>query len=254
MDGQDMGSAIQQIERLVKDANKTDVLDVKGERPGTYYLVGPDGAATKHVADPAWHHEKLASPGELRRFIEANKDQGSAVFYDETKVVFVRDLDDRRDVAICELKETPQFQWLKGQSGMMHSQAELVRVLRIIFRGCLPPDGGLLSLIRNLKFNATADGGANLQHARESLGRAITAQVTGEQAIPEETTLMIPVYENHPFLARVVCAIEVFPQEQKFKLTPYPMELRRANDDTLASIAELLTDDGLPPVFRGSPS
>lgn len=247
------GDAIAEVAALVQSANKTDVLKVSGEREGVYFLVGPDGKATKHVADPSWHREQLETPGELAAFVDSEKGDRSVVFLNEKQVIFVKDLADRRDIATCTLIETPQIQWLKQCSGKQLQQADFVRLLRITFRGALGPDSGLVALIRNLKFSTAADGGANIQHARESIGRSVMAEVRGESAIPEEVTLRVPVFENHPFIAPVSCAIEVFPHEQAFRLTPFPLQVRMAVDAALANIEELFGVDAMPQVFRGQP-
>lgn len=250
MDSEGMAGAVEKIAELATAGIKTTTFTHESERKGVYYVVGPDGKAVKTLADPAWHHERLGTPAELVRFIEEHKGESGVVFYGEASVVYVYDINDRRNVAVCELKTTLQYGWLLNPTGAMR-QTDFIRLLRITLRGCLPPDSGLLSLVRNLKFNVTTDGGGTVQHGRESIGRSLKAELTGEGSIPEEVRLIVPVFQNHPFSALVTCAVELAPQEQTLQLTPYPMEARRAMDEALADIAERFAGDGMPPAYRG---
>lgn len=252
MDGQDLGSAIQEIERLTRASQKTEILKAPDQPSGVFYIVGPDGKADKTTADPAWHSEKLATPVELARFIKEHSDEGSATFLSETKAVFVYELTDRRDVAVCDLRLSPQFRWLKDSSGKAMDQKSFVRLLRIDFRGCLG-DSNLLPLVRQLKFTADGAVEGNIQHGRESMGKQITAAVTGADAIPEDLTLFVPVFENHPFRARVACAVETLPHEQAFRLTPFPLEVPVAMDAAMEDVRRVLSGDKLPTVYRGLP-
>lgn len=246
-----LAQAIKEIERLVTAANRTTLLEARGERGGVYFLVGPDGRAERVLAEPAWSAERLATPAELLRFIQERAGEKSAVFFGESGATFFYDRDDRRAKASCELVTSPQYQWLAHAKGGVMSQADLVRLLRITFRGCLPADGNLLALVRNLKFSTAGEAAVSIQHGRESLGKRVEAAVTGEGVLPEEVTLFIPVFENHPFKARVACALEVCPHEQGFRLTPYPLEVRNALDAAVEDVGTLLTASGLPPAYRG---
>lgn len=246
--------AIESIAELVKRSAKTEVLTVDGERPGTYFLVGPDGRAEKNVADPAWHSETLDTPAELARFADDLNLSGSGgiTYLSPGRIVVVYDRHDRRSKATCDLVKSPQLQFLEAIQGKFLSQADMVRALRINFRGCLPGDG-ILSLVRELKFKVGAEAEGSIQHARQSLGRSLIAEVKGADSIPEEIVLTLPIFENHRFATQVFCAVEVFAQEERFKLTPYPSELRDAMDRALADIAETMTGEKMPPVYLGKP-
>lgn len=249
----DLGNAIGQVADLARGTTRTTVMEVKQEPAGTYYLVGPTGLAERKVAAPAWHNETLDTPAELRQFIKDNRKQSDAVFFDESAIVYVYDLDDRRHRAACPLKLNPQFKWLRDESAQQFRQPDFIRLLRITLKGCVSPDSNLLQLVRQLKFNATQDGGATIQHGKESIGRNITAQVTGEAAIPEEVTLMLSVFENFRFAVNVLCAVEINPHDQTFRLTPYPLQLRAAMDLTMDEIDQFFEADDLPNAYRGNP-
>jgi hypothetical protein len=253
---EDINNIGEQIEQLTRSSIRTTILEAANEPKGIYYLVGPDGKAQIQTAAPAWHNEKLDTPAELLRFaIDRSIDtiDKGAVYYNEDTIKFVYDFEDRRDVATCPLIKSAAYRWLEKPAGPM-SQRDFIRLLRIQFRGCVPQDSGILNVVRNLKFNQNADAGANIQHGRESIGRSVAAQITGEASIPEELRLNIQVFENFPAIVTVMCAIETHPQEQQLQLTPYPLEVRKAMDATIELIAETLSD-GVDKfyLYRGQP-
>lgn len=261
MDGNDMADAIDKVTELTKAGMRVELIAAQGEPAGHYYLMKPDGSATLTLAKPAWHNEKLATPADLREFIKEQANLEGAplanhlLYYDDQRIIFVYEQDDRRDRATCDLRKSPQFAWLEGASKNPATldQKSFIKTLRVLFRGCLG-DSNLLALVRQLKFSNAAEGAGNIQHGRESIGRSISAAITGEAALPEDVYMQVPVFENHPFRARVACALEVMPQDQTFQLIPYPLEVQQAMDAALADVVNTLKGDNVPPAFRGSPN
>lgn len=247
-----LAAAIDEIARLAVENKTTHVLDMDAEPVGKYWLIGPDGTAELHTAQPKWHSEKLATPAELGRFIKDHKGDASTTFYNEFRIAFVYDLSDRRSFATCDLPLSPQYEWLKSLSGNAMNQKDFVRTLRIIFNGC--HDGVVLNLARNLKFTSAGDVAGTVQQGRESMAKSVMAEVRGEAAIPEQMLLTLPVFENYAYNAQIGCALEVMAEQMCFKLTPFPMALKRAINETLDDIANLLEGEEMPPVYRGSPS
>ncbi len=253
-DTEGLAGVTAQVEKLTRDAvtKKPSVVALQGEPRGKYLLVDKDGIGIPTIPGAGWHSEHLDTPQELKRFIEKNLKDTASVFYDETKIIFVSDLADRRDIAACDLVKSEPYIFLASKPGPQN-QKDFVRTLRITLRGCLDSSSNLIQLVRDLKFTSGGEVEGSIQHGNESMGRKIANQVTGQGAIPEEITLRIRVFENHPAIVPVACALEILPAEGCFRLTPYPMELRKAMDDTLSSVAFVFSDDGLPPVYRGRP-
>jgi hypothetical protein len=244
-----IGSAVEQVVKLTRETRKTEILPATLEPQGYYYLVGPDGASTKVLAQPAWHRETLQTPSELRNFIAANPGGNSAVFVGPEQVVFVYDMQDRRNVAVCPLKTSPQYQLLLSPPQQM-SQSDFIRLLRIPLHGCLTSEN-LIPLLRELKFESGDIANTTIQHGRESMGRQINSAVTGVDKIPDEIGLLIPVFENHAYTHLIKCAVEVFSQERTFRLTPYPLQLKTAMEAALTDIADVFVED--LDVFHGKP-
>lgn len=243
--------AITKVEQLARASAKTTVLQVEGERDGTYYLIGPDGKAELKTAAPAWHEEKLATPEQLAAFVKDHSGGEGVVFYSDAGIHYVYNSEDRRDGAFCSLPKSPQWTTLANVSGKLYKQTDFVRLLRIDLRGCLA-DGNLLSLVRQLKFSNDQAAAGQIEQGRMSISKSTVAQVMGAESFPEETAVDFPVFENYAPTQRVGVALEIFPIEQQFRLTPYPMEMQRALKATLAEISKLFVGKDMPLVYFGS--
>lgn len=245
--GGGLAAAIDKIENLAERARSIEI--EKGHEPdGSYYLIKPGGEVEKVLPEPGWHNERLADPAELSAFIRKHEFKDGEVYYNEQRVTYVFDFNDRRDRAVCELKPSEVWTWLTSGSKTLYGQAEFVRLLRISLRGCLPDGSRLLDLVRLIKWTGQSEAAGIIKHGQESIGRSINQQVTGESALPEEVALDVQVFDNFDRRVKVWCAIEIFPAEQRFKLTPYPLELKTAMDKTMEELADVFED---VPAFRG---
>lgn len=253
----DIGNVTEQVEKLVRDSVRTTVLSGTPEPEGYYMLVGPDGEARKCTAEPKRFRATLSTPDELAKYAmdaAANtfRVEKPHFYVEEAGAAFVFSSQSRLDIAVCPLTISEPYEWLKSEAGHALSQRDLIRVLRIVFRGCLA-NSDLLALIRNLKFDRTTDGSGDIQHGRESMGRQLTAQVKGLNAIPEEFALDVPVWNNFGKKQRVCCALEIDPQAETFTITPYPVELFNAMQSSLVAVRDLLAAQAKLPAFIGKP-
>jgi hypothetical protein len=175
------------------------------------------------------------------------------VYYEEAGITFVYDQADRRDVARCPLTLSPQWAWLASQvkTPTLMDQRAFVRALRITLYGCLDSPK-LLDLARQVKFTSAGAMTGQVQQGKESIDRRLLAALTGSEAFPEEISVSVPVFENFNNPQRMMCAVELMVQEQRFALTPYPMQMRAAMDQTLDTLGDLLETTGVP-VFEGRP-
>ncbi len=251
--------AIREIVKLAERAlsaeqkakEKPEAMTAKGEGypADKFWFRQPNGTWEIRTADPGWHREALATPITLREFVKVHAGEGSAVFVSDAQVVFVYDLAERRNFAACPLTLTPQARWMLAQGVEPMNQVEFIRLLRIDLRGCL--DRGLLESVRSYKFATGTDGGGDIQHGRESIGKSLRAEVIGN--IAEEVGMSIPIFANHFGTQGITAAVEIFPTNQRFRLTPYPGEARKALDAALDDVAATLSGDKMPPVYFGNP-
>ena len=254
----DLVNLVKEVKALTEQAMRGEIIRDTPERKGVYFVRNNEGVLEEHTSGPRWHTEVMDSPVQLAAFMREYDllSKRGASFYSGGGITTVYDIADRRDIVTCPLKWSQQYTFLDGRAkpgaGAM-SQGDLVRILRILFRNCLPQDSVLLSLIRQLKFSAIGENSVAIAHGNESMGRSINNKVSGESAIPDELALLVPIFENHPFRFQIVCALEIFPADSAFKLTPYPGEVQKAMDAALESVRETITGDGLPPAFMGTP-
>lgn len=154
---------------------------------------------------------------------------------DRVRVVFD---DDRRDSIEMALPWSEPFATLsKAEAITGLPQRELVWLLRTTFRGVFAP-AELLPTVRKITFKAAGQSDTEIQHGRESMGKALQQEAIGAGAIPEEVRFTVPVFadlvhEENFFSANVLCALDIDLEKQRFTLKPLPDELavarRRAN-------------------------
>ncbi len=157
----------------------------------------------------------------LCRFVDDHLDdeQWSAVWHNDSAVTAVVNDDDRRDVMTFGLQKSKAFTAIGILQQRFLTQAELVRLLRVDLAGCVDPL--LVTTIRTLNFRRNDATNADLQHQKQSLGRAVEASVSGASDLPETFDIKCEIYGN------VETGIQTFPivlevnfEQQNFKLTP----------------------------------
>lgn len=244
--------SIREIERLTTAAARTTFLQRPGDPKHVVHMVGPYGLVEKQEVEPAPLAVTLATPAELAQYSTDQADPLKAhVFYGEDGIVLVLDKVTRRDRVVCPLTKTGPLKFLEAASVQL-PQKEFARTLRILLRDCLPGTG-LLNLVRNIKWQSAGETAGAIAHGKESMGRSISAQVLGTDAFPEEVTLTVRLWENFDWRADVQCALEIFPHEQRFQLTPFPMQIATALEEGLAAIAVFLEDAQKAPIYLGNP-
>ena len=243
------GISVEVIDKLqaMTQAAMTPLLVNVPERKGVYGIFTPGKGLEIKVREPGWHAQSFTSPRDMIAFITDQMGDivttQSAIFAQDTGLTLVYDLKDRRNTATLPLTYTDTFKMLMGTLPLM-TQKEFVRLLRITLRGCLSHDSKLIEIVRNLKFTSAGEVNANLSHGNESLGKRISNQVMGTDAIPEEIAIFVQVYEELPDYRNTIrCAIEIFPEENRFRLTPYPNEIVTAVRDAQDKIRQMFEGD-----------
>jgi len=220
----------------------------KAEPDYVYFERQKDGSLVRREAAPAPRNSRALSLQPIFRICTTVAEQGEAyaVWYSPEKIVAVLG-ENGRDKVTLPLGFSEPFTVLdawKAQSKNL-SQPELVRALRTTFADALGQAGDLAASVARLRFNATASGESEVSHGRSSLGKALSAEITGAKSIPETVAFNFPVFKNPCFRAlraSVKCAVEVDPATQLFRVTALPGELERAADDALAAVASQLTE------------
>ncbi len=162
-----------------------------------------------------------------------------------------------QDRAVMRFKLANAFQRLRTINGASLSQADLVHVLRVDWRGhVIEPD--FLAAVRSIKFRRAVSGYSDIQQGKESLGRDVENEVTGAAAIAETIHLQLPVYSNRDLDAEfpVAVDVDVDPQNERFRLSTVGDEMVQIEAAAGAKVRDQLVQMiGAAPVqlYEGCP-
>lgn len=150
----------------------------------------------------------------------------------------------RRGVVGLELEKTEGYEALanKGVRAMEHQA--FVDCLRLCFRNEVAP-GDFVPAVKKLKFNRAQSGYSEVAVGRESMGNSVNAEALADgQAIPEEVTLTVQVFENIDesvsMPGTVRCGVLMNLRESKLGLQPMAGELHGLMGKTLDDVATWL--------------
>lgn len=261
---------VAQIERLTRAQTRSPVIQPAPRgKMGEFISYTPEATGPitidRWLASPTWHDERLETPQELAAFIkmvdERDPRESAEVVFDRiafvsaTRVVFCYSREDRRDRATVQLLPSEPWAWLttRAVSNAM-SLKEFIRLLRITFAGCLPDNGRLVELYRNVTWKGTDVTNQTAGRGSEALGRDIKKQVDGIDNLPDEVTVTLPVFQNFNLNVKVRCAIEIDADTKTFELLPFPNQLRAGLETTLDQIRQIVKESGTPTFLGDVPS
>ncbi len=250
---------VELIQETAVRASKATVLETK-EPWHVIRVAKPDGAI--ETLEPVPHvrsheAESLASLISFAKSVCAGKHGEHAnpvVWYGVKEVALVVDDETRRDTVHLLLRWTSQLQSLVDAAGKAFQQESFIRFLRVEMAGALDESAGLIARLRTIKWVRGDDGQATVEHGKSSMGRTINAAVHGVDAIPEEVSLCIRVFNAVDIrtCAHIRCAIDINATEKTFKLIPLPMQVEDAVEAILDGVALQLTNELKDiPVYRG---
>jgi len=238
---------------------KVEFVKLPGEPNHVYAAVKADGTFERRSAEAAPRAHKLASFQEAIAFVKTKGTKDNSVlWYDDTGVIVVVDDATRRDTAELKFTLTEPFERIAAiaENDESFDQRAFRRLLRVTFAGCTPNDL-LLNWISDCKFGTVANAAGTIVKNRESFGKDINQAVESKDntPCPDDITLSLRIFDD-PLLREtrtVNCDVEVLVAEQKFKLTPFPLEIINAVNAELANIEGILAGEVECPVFRGRP-
>ncbi len=231
--------------------------------PNKVLLRQPDGQFKEYDKPPAPRQHTALSAEALVAAVAAFKGDTPAVWYGPAKVVAVLD-NDRRETVTYHLGTSRPFDVLREleKSGQAFDQRSLVKLLRTTFKACLGQCPTLVETVRRVRLVQGSDAAGEVQHGKSSVGKSITAEVTGTGKLPEYVVLTVPVFRNPdlPFVFPVECAFEPNPDVGTFQLIPLPGELDRAQaraeqavGTRLAELVDGKAGAGAVEIINGTP-
>lgn len=176
---------------------------------------------------------------------------GAAVYVGDRGLDYREGITKYDNSASMDYIHTEGWIWLDKKSTDYMSQRDFVRLLKITLRREIG-DSNLAAAVANISFTNNANGTSDVGTGRSSISRSITNEVRGINAIPETIVLTVAPYENVPFDAQIICAIEINETDQKFKLTPVPGEMFRCREDVLNRVVNMFGDEADLTVVRAS--
>lgn len=252
--------ALEYLSKLAGRASEPKLLDSSHGRRHVYVI----GEAIHDVQVPP--RPRQHSVGDLadlialaERFSAEGTDGTPVVWYGPTGVVLVVDDQGHRlETATLRLAVSSVFakvvELASRPSGVPYDHKPFLRLLRVELAGAMPSTE-LYDRVKRVAFENGQTVRADVSRNKsESLGREITSKVSGEGEVPEEVTLMVPVYSTPGETDRYAlrCAVEVDPAEGRFRLVPLPDEIERVRSLAVASIGRRLA--ALPcPSYFGEP-
>ncbi len=231
-----------------------------GQEPSGVYYIRDQGGELKLVhAEPPYRQHQAGDLSAVVEFAKRFAENTPVIWYHRDKVVCVIDDNNRRDAVTLPLDLSVQVltlrQWEKNQPYL--PQATAVLTLRTVFESCLGMAGGLIDVLRKVKFRTTADGSGEVQHGKASVGRAIESEITGAGAIPEYVAFDVPIFGNAlAHRGTIRCALEPNPAAGSVAFIPLPGEIEKAvakaEGEIRDDLGELLGDAKVP-VYYGRP-
>lgn len=187
--------------------------------------------------------DKAYDAASLKSATDDYSPRNDGLFLSENKLVYLFDREDTRQRAVCHLRHTEQYQWLKTNGGKGLSQTDFVRAMRLKFRDVVNAD--VVSLLKNLKFNVQSESGAVIDNHKSSISRSVQQQVMtgGEGVLPDNLDVRCKVFQGidaESAEMTIDCALETDAQQAKIFLTPYPSELEDALQESLQIIKDMI--------------
>jgi len=162
-----------------------------------------------------------------------------AVWLDHDYVVCLLDHMDRHqeNLVRMRLNKSDCFDALHGK---WLNQKQLVQLLQFDLHAAT--HGNLLPAVRRLQFSKSSETDGRVEQDTESLGKSVTARITGASDIPGQVGISFLAYPNLESegidtTVEIPCQVRVDFAEEKLALVPLPGQIEAAMLDSMATIA-----------------
>lgn len=239
--------ALQYLWDSARSSQKAVILQVPGD--GRTCTVDQDGKLVTLTIAPPLRAHQVDSVADL--IAAAGKwNTAPVIWLNDTCPVLIIDDGDRREKVSLPLKKTKQFSFLENlKSDHGFDQVAMIRALRVDLPGA-EKRAELITSIRTLKWRTSSEGSVDIQHGKESLGKSVENEVTGQGQIPELVVVTCPVFRNpgeEQNQFGIGCDLEIDSADQEFIFRPLPDEIENATASALNDIRSRLVN-ALPSV------
>lgn len=241
---------IQETAVQSKAAQKVDGLNLRNRA-----LIDQQGKLIEQAFDPPARAHKVNSLETLATLLEG-RDDASVWHCADVVTALLNDADTsfRDDKVTWALSPSQKFTALIREAQQPRPHADFVRWLvqnlRDEFEAAAP---GLLGTIRNLKFRSADEQTGNVQQGRETMSRAIEAEITGAKELPETVLINVRRWASLEYVATVECLLVLDTTERRLSFKPLADQLERAENGAQDWLDGQLTGVVKCPVHYGTP-
>ncbi len=227
-----------------------------------YYLRTADGTLERHEAKPSPRAHKTLDIASLVRFGAAldTGESSPVLWYSRVGLVLIVDDATRRDRVSMSLEFSPQMLLLQSleRETKWYTQAQFLSLLRVKLGACLINHPALIPSLRKIKFRTSSEGGSEIVQAKASVGKSLSAELSGAEPIPEEVTLSVSIFNGRAEYSEIVCSLDVDPEKVTFSLTPLAGAVEDAIREGESQLRNVIASemDGAQldvPVYYGTP-
>ena len=225
-----------------------------------YAVRKPDGTVDFIGGRVPWRKHKAQDLETIAAFAERFK--SSAIWYSRDEIVCLLADEDRFERVTVKMIKSKQITTLIDLDAkrQLMPQRDFLFMLRTVFmQHAFPTAPKLIDTLRSVKFENASKTEGNIQRGKTSVGKEAMAAATFLDAVPEQVTLSVPLFDNS-FASTsydVICALEIYEVEQRLQLFPLPGEIEAAFASAeaclCANLRDLLGKDTKVPVYYGQP-
>jgi hypothetical protein len=251
--------AIEAAAPQIKETDPTKTYAVRNPTTGLVDFIGGRVPWRKHKAQDL--ETVVAFAERFETAAATGTSIGATIWYNRDKIVCLTNDAERFDRVTVDMLKSKQILSLVELDAKrpLMPQRDFLFMLRTVFTpNAFPIAPKLIDMLRQVKFEAGAKSEGNIQRGKTSVGKEVTAAATFLDAVPEQVTLSVPVFDNSfmPKSYDVICALEIYEQEQRLQLFPLPGEIEsafaHAEADLCKSLRDLLGKTTVP-VYYGCP-
>lgn len=226
--------SLEMIQSNAVKAHGNRVFTVQAEPPHVYFIEGEGGKLEAREAEFKPANDKCLTLDSLCEWIYQIKFAENS-----TREIWIGDRGVcaamGRQFASYAFENSDPFTKLREWAGLQNatkelSQTELYRLIRTMFRGCLPDEPSLASKIGKVDIKKAQEATGTVASGKVSVSKSMMAEASGATELPDLLSFKVPLFKTSPLNleVRVNAAFDLDPQNETFRVAILPGEIDRA--------------------------
>lgn len=253
---------LENIQATAVKANSQRFFSTDREPPHVYYKQEGD-TIEKVIAEEKPNDHQCGTLESLCEWVKNNHelDTGTEVWIGDSSVV----VQQGRHRATFPFQLSDQFLTIIGWGELENAtaevaQAELYQLLRTKFRGCIPDQNNLASLVGKVDIKKFQEANGAVTTGKVSMAKSMVAEASGAGQLPDLISFKIPLFNTAPLEcdARIHAAFDLEPNDEVFRLAILPGQIGDAEYKARKYLFDLvkagLKATPYVPVYFGDPS